>query len=103
MKAYPQNESTPTDTVSANDYSEGSGSQDSASANASQMQVSPPESSPMQQSSSKARSKSLAALQPPEKLAVLTQLFSKICNYPVETYFLQLAFSAMQHLKKNGR
>ena len=52
-EAYPQNESTPTDNVSANDYPEGSGSQDSASSNASQMQLSPPESSPMQQSSSK--------------------------------------------------
>ena len=33
----------------------------------------------------------------------LTQLFRKVCEYPVETDFLQLVFSAMQHLKKNGR
>ena len=111
-EAYPQNESTPADTVGTDDSPEESGSHNSASSDASQMHISPPASgaiSATQQatlSSSKSLetcSKSLAALQPAEKLAVLSQLFRKICKYPVETDFLQLAFSAMEHLNKNGR
>ena len=108
-EAYSQNESTPADTVVTNDFPEESGS---ATSNASQMQISPSESDPISltqrttltsSKSLEACSKSLAALQPAEKLAVLTQLFRKVCEYPVETDFLQLAFSAMQHLRKNGR
>ena len=111
-EAYSQSKSTPADTVVTNDFPEESGSHNSASSSASQMQISPSESDPISltqrttltsSKSLEACSKSLAALQPAEKLAVLTQLFRKVCEYPVETDFLQLAFSAMQHLKKNGR
>ena len=101
-EAFSQNELTLAGAVGSEDCPEGSGSHDGTSSSASQMQVSPPESVSIQQPF-EACSKSLVALPPTEKLAVLTQLCCGICKCTVETDFLQLAFCAMQHLKKNGR
>lgn len=99
-EAYPD---TPGDTPGIDSSPEGSGSQESTS---SLMQVSPLESgpvTPIQISPHEECSKGLAALQPVEKLTVLTKLFNDICNHPVETDFLQLAFNAIRNLKNNGR